>query len=101
MSEFEEDRGRDKVVEIEVLEPNWETVRVFRMCQFDITGGMGVSYHGIAAREIEAACNLYEIPAEERTEIADGVRYMGEVVASAINRKMRDDMDRAKDKRKS
>lgn len=81
-----------KVVEIGVLKPNWIAVQVFRMCEQTIVGGMGTSWHGISAREIRAALILKRVPRAEWDGTSESVRYMGSVVADAINEKVKADL---------
>jgi len=72
--------GQDAAVEIEVLDENWDTVQVFRICQPSFITGMHTPiYAGISAMEMQAACALLHITAD--ADLVAGIRVMSEETA--------------------
>jgi hypothetical protein len=86
-AEGEETDGEDEddIVEIDVWWINWNTFEVFRICQPQLVGGMGVWWHGVGAAEVYAGCKLLRIKQREWPEIVWGVQYMARVVADYRN----------------
>jgi hypothetical protein len=74
------------VIEIEVLEGNWQTVSVFQRCKLDLVGGgMGIWWHGVAATEVLAVCRMLRVPRVEWGDVLDGVQVMAAIVAKERN----------------
>jgi len=68
------------VIDIEVLEENWKTVVVFRICQPSfITGMHAPVYMGISALELQAACSLLHIAPDD--DLVSGIKIMSEETA--------------------
>lgn len=66
--------------EIEVLECNWTTVRVWLNCTPDFAG-MGQRV-GIPATEVRAALSVMRVPRSEWAQVLEGVRVMDRACAS-------------------
>jgi len=72
--------NNDGVIDIEVLEENWNTVAVFRHCQPGfITGLHAPVYVGISALELQAACALLRIVPD--ADLIAGIKVMSEETA--------------------
>jgi len=70
----------DGVIDIEVLEENWDTVHVFRHCQPSfITGMHAPVYLGISALELQAACSILHIVPD--VDLIAGIKVMAEETA--------------------
>jgi len=75
-----------EVIDIEVLEENWNTVRVFRTCQPSfITGLHAPAYLGISALELQAACSLLQIALDP--DLMAGIKVMAEETARLYSSK--------------
>ena len=72
---------------MEVWSCNCLAVEVFEQCELDVvgTGMAGLYWRGIAATEIQSACDLLGIADTDRAQVADDVKHMGSVVAHARN----------------
>jgi hypothetical protein len=84
--------------EIEVWWINWNIVEVFRVCQPQIIGGMGVWWQGVGAGEVYSGCKLLRIPSREWPEVVAGVQYMARVVADYRNGEASKERERARTK---
>jgi len=74
------------VMEIEVLDVNWDTVQVFRYCQPGFITGLHASvYVGISALELQAACSLLKIPPD--ADLVAGIKIMCEETARIYSSK--------------
>lgn len=78
------------MIELEVLEENWEAVQAFGLCQQSWIGGMagGVAL-GFSAQEISAACRLLGIARDLLATVAVQLREMGAAAAEALNARKR------------
>jgi len=75
----------DGVIEIEVLDENWNTVQVFRYCQPSfITGMHAPVYLGISALELQAACSLLRIAPDD--DLISGIKIMCEETARVYSK---------------
>lgn len=77
--------AEDDIVEIEVLECNWNAVAVFLHCEPQWLGGMGAFRLGIAAAEVRAAALMLRTPRTEWPQLLADVRFMGRIAAVVEN----------------
>ncbi|MDC8012942.1 hypothetical protein [Tahibacter soli] len=75
--------------EIDVLESNWNTVIVYRDCQWSTASGVnGLVFLGISAAEIHTAAVMHRVPADEWPRVLFGIQQIMVPTARALlNRK--------------
>jgi hypothetical protein len=77
---------------------NLTAVETWERCQPSVVGGMGATWQGISALEVEAACRIGLVPRRDRADVADDVQFMARVVAARHNHNAQRGAERARRK---
>ena len=85
MAELDAPEGT-RVLEVEVLDENWDAVQVFIRCRQEYVAGMNGAFAiGFNAREVEAGCRLAGVRRARWPEISEDVLAMAGVAAEVLN----------------